>query len=199
MEKEELVRRLKDARVLLVIDGAGDDALDSIRAAVDAGVWAIEAPLREGMEIFSAVAREQPGCILGAGGVTAAQEAWEAVEAGAKFVSAMPLDSEIAAVCEAAAVPTMAVVDGLPALEEALRLRPDFVRHWSDLGLLAARGEDGPGFVLDLQDDDPSTVEAAVVAGADVVAIAEGQLGAPSVEELKGKLAALVRSVQAAR
>ncbi len=189
MEKIEVAQRLRDARVLLILDG--ERVVEAVRAAVDAGVWAVEVDVSEGVEPLRRLVEEQLGCVPGAGGVRAAQEAWDAIEAGAKFLSAAPLDAEIAAVCEAAGVATIAVVDGLPAAEAALPLRPDFLRFPASLGIAPP---EGPGAVMELGNADPA--EVALLAS--TVAVRESALGAGSAEDLGRRLAEIARAVQAA-
>jgi len=121
---------LHDAERILILEGPPEAVVGCARAAVEAGVWAVEVDVRQGVEALTALVGAGLGVFPGAGGVKDAQRAWEAVEAGARFLAAEPLSAEIAAVCEAADVTTIAVLDddGSDGADAALSLRPAFLR-----------------------------------------------------------------------
>lgn len=199
MEKQEAIRRLNDARVLLVLDGDGERAVEWARAAVDAGVWAVEVDERHGVGALAALVQAQLGCLPGAGGVASARRAWDAVEAGARFVAAEPLDAEIAAVCEAAAVPVIAVVGEGQSVEATLALRPDFLYLSAGSGSTLAGREDGPPLILQVGSADPATVQVVARAGARVVAVSMTLLAAGTPEDLKTRLRAVTHALESAR
>lgn len=181
MPKRDAVRRLLDARVLLVLDG-DQSSEDFVRAAMDAGVGAVEISVGDDASAVAAVVQAKSDFVVAAGAVMTAARAWEAVEAGAHIVSATPLDAEIAAVCEAADVATVAVVAAMEDVAPALALRPDFLRLPAEL-------------VQNVTADTPVIIDAPMPAdpppGA-VLAVSLRSLDARSPEELRANLSELI-------
>lgn len=189
MEKDETITRLRDARLLLVLDGA-PDPLGVAGAAVDAGVRAVEVSLAEGAGALTTVAGSHPGVLVGAAAVETAQQAWDAVAAGARFVTAARLTEEIAAVCDAADVAVVAAVADERDVPDVLPLRPDLVR------LPAAPGftrREWPPIIVDAPGADPEVLRRVWIKGA-LVALAASVLGAASPLDLRRRLEALMRS-----
>jgi hypothetical protein len=183
LAKHDTIRRIVGARILLVLD-ADQNLLETARGALDAGVVAVEIPAKEGADGVSAIVRAGMGLIVGAGGVTTAGQAWDAVEAGANMVSAAPLDAEIAAVCEAADVATVAVAAEMADVAQALTLRPDFLR------LTAA-------LVPSVAADTPVIIDAPMPADSPpgaVLAVSLRFLDVRSPEELRAHLSELIAS-----
>lgn len=168
MDKDEVLRSLNAAGVIVTLDSAEDD-MSALQRLAGSGFRALEMPVERVAEWLAILRRDFPNFMPGATGVSTAQQAWEAVEAGARFVTAAPLSSEIAAVCEAAGVPVIALVDGMPAVEAAMPVRPDFIRFGLELGLLPPAS--GPSLVLDVPDLNEATIEAANLAGAGAIAV----------------------------
>lgn len=189
MEKDETIRRLRDARLLLVLGGT-PDPLDVAGAAVDAGVRAVEVSLAEGAGALTAVAHARRGVLVGAAGVETAQQAWDAVAAGARFVTAAPLTEEIAAVCDAADVVVVAAVADEHGVPDVLPLRPDLVR------LPAAPSvprREWPPIIVDAPGADSESLRRVWIMGA-LVALAVRTLGAASPLDLRRRLEVLMRS-----
>ncbi len=178
MSKHDAVRRLLDARLLLLLDG-DQGTEEAARDAMAAGVGAVEVPANEGV---AAVVQAGLDLVVVAGTVTTAVQAWDAVETGTHAVSAVPLDAEIAAVCEAADVAIIAVVADTAQMATALILRPDFLRVPAELA--AAVATDTPVIVDVPASGEPSS-------GA-VLAVSARSLDARSPEELRLRLLALV-------
>ncbi len=149
---------------------------------MEAQVWAVEAEVGEDAEVIRAIGREQTGVVRGVGGVRTAQQAWAAVEAGADFVVAAPLDSEIAAVCEAADVATIAEVEDEAGLSEVLPLRPDLVRVPSGLEVLVS---DGPDVIVRLSSVEGAAVRDALASGAVAVSVSQRELRGELAQELR--------------
>ncbi len=181
MLKRDAVRRMLDARLLLVLDGDGS-AEDLVRDAMDAGVGAVEIAVGDEAAAVAAVVQSNSDVAVVAGAVMAAAQAWDAVEAGAHIVSATPLDAEIAAVCEAADVATVAVVAAMEDVPQALALRPDFLRLPAEL-------------VQNVTAGTPVIIDAPMPAdpppGA-VLAVSLRSLDARSPEELRANLSELI-------
>lgn len=181
MPKRDAVRRMLDARVLLVLDG-DRSAEDLVRDVMHAGVGAVEIPVGDDATAVAAVVQAASDVVVVAGAVTTAAQAWDVVEAGAHIVSATPLDAEIAAVCEAADVATVAVVAAMEDVAQALALRPDFLRLPSEL-------------VQNVTADTPVIIDAPMPAdpppGA-VLAVTLRSLDARSPEDLRARLSRLI-------
>ncbi len=188
MESEEVTRRLQDAPLILTLDVGREGIEERARAAIEAGVWAIEAPVGEDAELLSALVRACRDCLPGAADVADAHQAWLAVEAGARFVSASPLSAEIAAVCEAADVPVVAVVDTEEGLQDSLALRPALLRlpPGSEISQVHDAG-------LPIIMEIGGTSEAAAASGGSAVALRESTLAATSPEELGSRLRAFLQ------
>jgi len=134
LSKHDAVRRLLDAHLLLLLDG-DQGTEEAARDAMAAGVGAVEVPANEGV---AAVVQAGLDLVVVAGTVTTAVQAWDAVETGAHAVSAVPLDAEIAAVCEAADVVMIAVASDTAQVTSALALHPDFLRVPAELAAAVA-------------------------------------------------------------
>lgn len=186
---------LHDARVLLILE-AGDAAsiLSRARAALGAGVWALEVDTSGGTEALSALVRERLPCVPGAGGVRDAGGAWAAVEAGARFVAGT-LDGEIAAVCEAAGVGTIAEVGAVQEARDALPLRTDFIRLRAGLELPPG-GAAGAALIRELAADTADGAPLSTSDGASMIAVRETMLDPTSPEDLGRKLEALRDTVE---
>ena len=150
MDKHQVVTAIRQGRVLLVLDGPPEELLSYARSAATEGVRLLEVESGERASALRLLAAELPDCLLGAGGIRSAHEAWEAVEAGAKFLSAAPFSAEIAAVCEAATVATIAAVATPEGAEEAITLRPDFIRCSPKLAAGLGLRPDAPDLLLEL-------------------------------------------------
>ncbi|MDQ3328139.1 MAG: hypothetical protein M3506_06430 [Chloroflexota bacterium] len=181
MPKHDSIRRLLDARVLLMLD-ADHIVEDAARAAIDAGVGAVEISANANAVDVATVLRAGLDLAVVAGAVTTAAQAWDAVEAGAHALSAAPLDAEIAAVCEAADVAMIAVVSDDAQVAAALALRPDFLRVPSELAAVVTT--DTP-IIVDL----PAMPEHPPGA---VLAVSARSLDARSPDELRLRLSTLV-------
>ena len=186
---------LRDARVLLILE-AGDAAstLAKARAALDAGVWALEVDTTEGTEALSALVQERLPCVPGAGGVRDAGGAWAAVEAGARFVAGT-LTAEIAAVCEAAGVSTIAEVGAVEEVRDAPPLRPDFIRLRAGLELPPGVAA-GAALIRELAADTAKGAPLSTSDGASMVAVRETMLAPTSLGDLGSKLEALRGTVE---
>jgi len=181
LSKHDAVRRLLDAHLLLLLD-ADHGAEDAARDAIEAGVGAVEIPANPNAADLATVMRTGLDLVVVAGAVTTAAQAWDAVETGAHALSAVPLDAEIAAVCEAADVAIIAVASDTAQVTSALALHPDFLRVPAELA--AAVATDTPVIVDVPASGEPSS-------GA-VLAVSARSLDARSPEELRLRLLALV-------
>ena len=193
MRKDETIRRIQDFRLLLVLDGG--EMLLTVGAAVAAGVGAVEAPMSEDMAQVRALLAEYPDLVCGVGGVATTAQAWAAVEAGAGFVAASPLDAEIAAICEAADVATVACAGDETALLATLGLRPGMVRLPPPL---PAPGPEYPPLIVRLPTADARAAQQALASGAAAVAISLTSLGAGSASDQQQHLQMLVASLRPA-
>ncbi len=189
MESGEVTRRLHDAPLILTLDLGREGIEERVLAAIEAGVWALEVPVGEDAELLSALVRACRGCLPGAAEVANAHQAWLAVEAGARFVSASPLSAEIAAVCEAADVPVVAVVESKTDLQEALALRPALLRLQPDVALPKAH-DAGLPIIMEIEN---TSETAATCDGSTVAALRESALTATSPEELGSQLRSVLQ------
>lgn len=183
---------LKDVRLLMLLDSVDDDLIEHARAASRAGLEAVEVLGPEATEAVRELLEAKLGLVLGAGEISTAGGAWEAVEAGARFIAATPLTGEIAAVCEAADVRTVAVIEDAAAVEAALPLRPDYIRLPARSAALAPMPEGEPNLILEVDAPDEAMVRVALGAGASIVAIRSGNATSP---ELGKQLQAIVRGL----
>ncbi len=125
VERQTVARRLLEARVMLIF-AAGADLPRLLRTAEQLGIQTVELEGADPLELLSGVAGT--GLVAGAGGISTPEQAWEAIERGARFLTADPLTSETAAVCEAADVASIATIRNADALSSTLSLRPDMIR-----------------------------------------------------------------------
>jgi 2-dehydro-3-deoxyphosphogluconate aldolase/(4S)-4-hydroxy-2-oxoglutarate aldolase len=104
---------------VLTVDDPGE-AVELVRALVAGGLPAVEVTLRTptGLESIRRASVEVPAAIVGAGSVTSAAQATEAVGAGARFVVSPGLDDGVIAVASDASVP---VLPGIATATELLR------------------------------------------------------------------------------
>lgn len=191
MESGEVTRRLQDAPLILTLDLGREGIEERARAAIGAGVRALEVPVGEDAEMLSALVRACRDCLPGAANVADAHQAWLAVEAGARFVSASPLSAEIAAVCEAADVPVVAAVDTEEGLQDSLALRPALLRLPPSAELSRAH-EAGLPIIREI--GDISDAPAARV-GSAVASLRESAFAATSAEELGSQLRSLLQQL----
>ncbi len=189
MESGEEARRLQDAPLILTLDLGREGIEERARAAIEAGMWALEVPVGEDAEMLSVLVGACRDCLPGAAEVADAHQAWLAVEAGARFASASPLSAEIAAVCEAADVPVVAAVESETGLQEALALRPALLRLPPGAELSQAH-EAGLPIIREIGDIN----DAKAARGDSAVAVLrESALAAASPEELGSQLRAFLQ------
>lgn len=165
MDKAEILDRMRRARVLVRV-ATGEDA----RRAIEAGADAVEFGFSAGLDAVPRLVRDQAPGLPGIGEIAAAEQAWEAVEAGARFLTATGLTQEIAAVGEAAGVPVVAAVESEAQLQEALPLRPDLLLMPDRRGIMAPLN--GPGALYQLEEADEESMFAAAARGAVGIAVA---------------------------
>lgn len=172
MERAEILDRIARARLVVRVDSEED-----ARTAVEAGADVIELDTAAGTEAVPRLVRDQLPGLPGIGGITTPQQAWEAVEAGARFLTASSLTQEIASVAEAAGVPVAAVVESEEQLQQALALRPDLLRLPDRKGLLVP--VHGPSVLYELAEPNQEAVAAAAAGGA-VGVVVRWRAGLPS-------------------
>lgn len=199
MERGETARRLAEAGVILILEGDEESVVTAARAAAEAGVYVVEVSVRENAAALARIAGVELDVVPGAGDVSTPKAAWDALEAGARFVAATPLTAEIAAVCEAADVLTVAVVDNAGSLREALPLKPGVVRARAGVEMGSFGGASVPGAMLELAGASQVEIESALQGGFRTVVLRERLLEAASPEELTRKLAGIAEALRAAR
>ena len=113
----EVISGVRIVPVLTV--GEPDDAVELVRALVEAGLRAVEITLRtpSALEAIRRSAREVPLAVVGAGSVTSATLAAQAIGAGARFVVSPGLDAGVIDTAVSASVP---VVPGVATATELL-------------------------------------------------------------------------------
>jgi 2-dehydro-3-deoxyphosphogluconate aldolase/(4S)-4-hydroxy-2-oxoglutarate aldolase len=114
----DVIGRVRVVPVVTV--GDLDEALRLVRALVDGGLTAIEITLRTptGLEAIRRSSVEVPTAVIGAGSVTSAAAAAEAIDAGARFVVSPGLDDGVLDVAQRASIP---VLPGVATATELLR------------------------------------------------------------------------------
>lgn len=97
-----------------------DDAVQLVRALVAGGLSAVEITLRTptGLEAIRRSTLEVPSAVVGAGSVTSATRAAQAIDAGARFVVSPGLDDGVIEVALNSSVP---VLPGVATATELLR------------------------------------------------------------------------------
>lgn len=186
--RSEAILRLRKSRLMLIISHKERDLHQVVSAALEAEVRVIEVPLLTDAQPLAELVAAAPVCLIGAGEVLSAGQAWAAVEAGARFVASPAFSSEIAAVCEAADVATIAVVPDASGGHEAATIRPDFVRYrkW-----LNAEHQGLSNMMVECEPTDLGGVEAVSRSGIGLLAVRQELLHAKSLEELRFSLRAL--------
>ena len=114
----DVIGRVRVVPVLTVDEP--DDAVQLVRALADGGLRAIEITLRTptGLEAIRRSTLEVPSAVIGAGSVTSATLAAQAIDAGARFVVSPGLDDGVIEVALNASVP---VLPGVATATELLR------------------------------------------------------------------------------
>ena len=114
----DVIGRVRVVPVLTVDDP--DDGVELVRALVEAGLPAVEITLRTptGLTAIRRASVEVPAAVVGAGSVTSAALATEAIDAGARFVVSPGLDDGVIDVASGAAIP---VIPGIATATELLR------------------------------------------------------------------------------
>jgi 2-dehydro-3-deoxyphosphogluconate aldolase/(4S)-4-hydroxy-2-oxoglutarate aldolase len=114
----DVIGRVRVVPVLTVDEP--DDAVQLVRALADGGLRAIEITLRTptGLAAIRRSTLEVPSAIIGAGSVTSATLAAEAIDAGARFVVSPGLDDGVIEIALNASVP---VLPGIATATELLR------------------------------------------------------------------------------
>lgn len=114
----DVIARVRVVPVLTVDDP--DDAVELVRALVAGGLTAVEITLRTptGLEAIRRASAEVPSAVVGAGSVTSAALAMNAVDAGARFVVSPGLDDGVIDVASDARVP---LIPGIATATELLR------------------------------------------------------------------------------
>lgn len=114
----DVIGRVRVVPVVTV--GDLDEAVRLVRALVDGGLTAIEITLRtpSGLDAIRRSIDEVPTAVIGAGSVTSAAGATDAIEAGARFVVSPGLDEGVLDVAQGASVP---VLPGIATATELLR------------------------------------------------------------------------------
>lgn len=105
MDIRQCVAAIEDCKIVAVIRGKNpEDALDKAHAAIKGGVRAIEVtftvPKAETVIAALCAEAKASGALIGAGTVTDAQTAREALAAGARFIVGPAFCEDVAAVCE---------------------------------------------------------------------------------------------------
>jgi 2-dehydro-3-deoxyphosphogluconate aldolase / (4S)-4-hydroxy-2-oxoglutarate aldolase len=114
----DVIGRVRVVPVLTVDDP--DDAVQLVQALVDAGLRAIEITLRTptALEAIRRSTSEVPLGVIGAGSVTTAGLAGQAIDAGARFVVSPGFDDGVVEVAMSRSVP---VLPGIATATELLR------------------------------------------------------------------------------
>jgi 2-dehydro-3-deoxyphosphogluconate aldolase / (4S)-4-hydroxy-2-oxoglutarate aldolase len=114
----DVIGRVRVVPVLTV--GDPDDAVQLVRAVVDGGLRAVEITLRTptGLEAIRRSSVEVPSAVVGAGSVTSAALAADAIDAGAAFVVSPGLDDGVIDTATNASIP---VLPGVATASELLR------------------------------------------------------------------------------
>ncbi len=114
----DVIGRVRVVPVLTVHEP--DEAVRLVRALVDGGLPAIEITLRTptALEAIRRSRLEVPAAVIGAGSVTSATRAAEAVDAGARFLVSPGLDDGVIDVALSESVP---VLPGVATATELLR------------------------------------------------------------------------------
>ncbi len=114
----EVIGRIRVVPVLTV--GDPDDAVQLVRALVDGGLSAVEITLRTptALEAIRRSRAEVPSAVVGAGSVTSATLASDAIDAGAVFLVSPGLDDGVIATATGASIP---VLPGVATATELLR------------------------------------------------------------------------------
>lgn len=104
---------------VLTVDEPGD-AVRLVQALVDGGLPVVEITLRTptGLEAIRRASVEVPAAVVGAGSVTSATLATEAIDAGARFVVSPGLDDGVIATARTASI---LVLPGIATATELLR------------------------------------------------------------------------------
>ncbi len=127
----EIIPILQRSPVIPVaVVGAGVSACDLARALLAGGISIIEITLRtpQGLAAIGEIKRRVSGICIGAGTVWTAQEALQAMNAGAEFVVSPGRSDEVFKVCRMRGVPYL---PGVQTVSEAA--------HWSQQGLAAVK------------------------------------------------------------
>lgn len=114
----EVIARIRVVPVLTV--GDPDDAVQLVRALVGGGLPAVEITLRTptGLEAIRRSIVEVPSAVIGAGSVTSATLAADAIDAGAAFVVSPGFDDGVVGTATSASTP---VLPGVATASELLR------------------------------------------------------------------------------
>jgi 2-dehydro-3-deoxyphosphogluconate aldolase/(4S)-4-hydroxy-2-oxoglutarate aldolase len=114
----DAIARVRVVPVLTV--GEPGDAVRLVQALVDGGLPVVEITLRTptGLEAIRRAAVEVPAAVVGAGSVTSATLATEAIDAGVRFVVSPGLDDGVIATARSASIP---VLPGIATATELLR------------------------------------------------------------------------------
>lgn len=114
----DAIGRVRVVPVLTV--GDPDDAVQLVRALVDGGLQAVEITLRtpSGLEAIRRSIVEVPSAVVGAGSVTSARLASEAIDAGAAFLVSPGFDDGVVDTATSASIP---VLPGVATASELLR------------------------------------------------------------------------------
>ncbi len=114
----EVIGRIRVVPVLTV--GDPDDAVQLVRALVDGGLSAVEITLRTptALEAIRRSRVEVPSAVVGAGSVTSATLAADAIDAGAAFVVSPGFDGGVVATATSASTP---LLPGVATATELLR------------------------------------------------------------------------------
>ncbi|CAK9012204.1 unnamed protein product [Durusdinium trenchii] len=117
----ELEQKLRNVRVVPVLGLDGVEKADSLaRALVEGGFFVIEVIFRPSAE-DSLRLMSSTGAFVGAGTVLTAQQAASAVKAGAKFITTLGLNKEVADWCLDHAIPVIPGVASPSEVEQASR------------------------------------------------------------------------------
>lgn len=114
----DAIGRVRVVPVLTV--GEPDDAVELVRALVDGGLAVVEITLRTptGLEAIHRASAGLPSAVVGAGSVTTAALATDAIEAGARFVVSPGIDDGVIDTAQRASVP---VLPGVATATELMR------------------------------------------------------------------------------